>query len=93
MEQSDSQNSLLRRTGTFSAHKKYKDIVSKLQFQIKREKETAQNEQIIYDKVRWPCYKEMIFRRKYQTQLPLNSTQVKRMLGLKQAPRGAGLQR
>ena len=35
----------------------------------------------------------MVYRRKNQTQLPLNSTQIKRMLGLKQAPRGAALQR
>ena len=36
-----------------------------------------------YDRIRWPCYKDVIYRKKHQTFLPNDQFGVKGMLGLK----------
>ena len=43
---------------------RFTDVAARLQHQIKREKEQASNDYLSYEKLRWPHYKEVIYRRK-----------------------------
>lgn len=71
---------------TESMHKqRFGDVAARLQQQIKREKEQASNDFLSYEKIRWPHYKDVIFRRKNQTYLPQNPSQIKKMQGLVRA--------
>jgi len=54
----------IRRTNSLSARAKFSDISTRLQQHIKREKETASTDFLSYEKIRWPHYKDVIFRRK-----------------------------
>lgn len=64
---------------------RFTDVAARLQHQIKREKEQASNDYLSYEKLRWPHYKEVIYRRKNQSYLPTNPGQIKRMMGLVRA--------
>ena len=68
---------------------RFGDVAARLQHQIKREKEQASNDYLSFEKIRWPHYKEVIYRRKNQTYLPSNPGQIKRMQGLTRAGPGA----
>ena len=68
---------------------RFADVAARLQHQIKREKEQASNDYLSFEKIRWPHYKEVIYRRKNQTYLPSNPGQIKRMMGLTRAGPGA----
>ena len=74
----------LRRTSSVNKQR-FTDIAARLQQQIKREKEQASNDFLSYEKIRWPHYKDVIFRRKNQAYLPQNPNQIKRMHGLVRA--------
>ena len=74
----------LRRMNSINKNR-FTDVAARLQHQIKREKDQASNDYLSYEKIRWPHYKEVIYRRKNQTHLPTNPSQIKRMLGLVRA--------
>ena len=57
-------------------------MLNRLTYQIKKDKDAAVNDFLSYEKIRWPCYKDMVLRRKNQTYLPQNPSQIKKMLGL-----------
>lgn len=60
----------LRRSNTITTKTRFTDAAARLQHTIKREKEQASNDFLSYEKIRWPHYKEVIYRRKNQTVLP-----------------------
>ena len=62
------------------------DTMTRLNYQIKKDREMASNDFLNYEKIRWPCYKDMVLKRKHQTFLPQNPIQIKKMLGLVRAP-------
>lgn len=74
----------LRRMNSINKNR-FTDVAARLQHQIKREKEQASNDYLSYEKLRWPHYKEVIYRRKNQSYLPTNPAQIKRMMGLVRA--------
>ena len=43
-------------------------------------------EPLQYEKIRWPIYKDLIYRRRDLTQLPLLARQLQKMVSLKDAP-------
>ena len=45
-------------TNTFGQN----DMASRLNYQIKKDKELASNDFLNYEKTRWPCYKDMVLR-------------------------------
>ena len=68
-------------------------MMNRLTYQIKKDKEIASNDFLSYEKIRWPCYKDMVMRRKNQAFLPTKPSEIKKMLGLTRAapvkqPRG-----
>ena len=67
LKRSDSSTS---KTRFFSHQSPQNDILSRLTYQIKKDKEIAVNDFLSYEKIRWPCYKDMVLRRKNQTYLP-----------------------
>ena len=82
MSEAGSRQGLRRANSTV---KRFQDVTARLQQQIRREKEQASNDYLVYEKIRWPCYKDMVYRRKNMHHLPTNANQVKRMLGLTKA--------
>lgn len=74
----------LRRTNSFGKNR-FQETSNRLVHLLKREKEQAQQEFLSYEKIRWPAYKELVYRRKNQTYLPSNPSQIKKMLGLTKA--------
>lgn len=52
-----------------------------------RERIALENDPLIYDKVRWPIYKDLVFKRRNNNNvLPGFNKQVPRLVGMKQAP-------
>ncbi len=43
-------------------------------------------EPLQYEKIRWPIYKDLVYRRRDLTQLPLLARQLQKMVSLKDAP-------
>ena len=74
-EHSDSRNNL-RDSNQYSHHG------PKIDKSARRDKNDKSQQNLDYDKVRWPGYKELIYRKKNQEHLPNDPTKVSRMLGL-----------
>ena len=62
-EYDTSSRSGLRRTNSFGKNR-FQETSNRLVHLLKREKEQAQQEFLSYEKIRWPAYKELVYRRK-----------------------------
>ena len=60
--------------------------IAAIQKESLKEIEAEGNDFLSYEKIRWPCYKDMVLTRKYQMYLPQNPRGIKKMLGLVRAP-------
>ena len=53
---------------------------------VKERREFESSDQLSYDKIRWPMYKDLIFKRRNNFTLPTQARNVAKLIGLKHAP-------
>lgn len=69
-------------------HEKHKqDRIARMAYDQIKERIALENDPLLYDKVKWPLYKDLVFKRKNNNNvLPSFNKQVPRLVGMKQAP-------
>ena len=55
-------------------------------YDLVRERRELEENAFLYDKIKWPAYKDTVFRRRQVAQLPSYNKQVNKLVGLKLAP-------
>jgi hypothetical protein len=55
-------------------------------YDLVKERRELDDNQLLYDKIKWPLYKELCFRRRNVLQLPIFNKNVPRLVGLRTAP-------
>jgi len=54
-----------------------------LAYDLPRERIAFENDQLQYEKIKWPVYKELIFKRRQIPMIPIYARNVSRLVGLR----------
>ena len=60
--------------------------LNRMAYDLVRERRELEENAFLYDKIKWPAYKDTVFRRRQIANLPGYNRQVNKLVGLKHAP-------